>query len=37
MGVFGKIVQDAGPMNVETRMGYYIGEGNRELQESGRK
>lgn len=37
MGVFGKVIQDAGPMNVETRMGYYIGEGNRQLQESGRK
>lgn len=37
MGVFGKVIQDAGPMNVETRMGYYVGEGNRQLQERGRK
>ncbi|NOW48562.1 enoyl-CoA hydratase/carnithine racemase [Novosphingobium sp. SG751A] len=37
MGVFGKVIQDAGPMNVETRMGYYVGEGNRQIQESGRK
>lgn len=36
MGVFGKVIQDAGPMNVETRMGLRRG-GNWQLQKSGRK
>jgi enoyl-CoA hydratase/carnithine racemase len=34
MGVFGKIIQDAGPATVETNMGYYVGKGNADLQKS---
>ncbi|WP_202974286.1 enoyl-CoA hydratase/isomerase family protein [Xanthomonas campestris] len=33
MPVFGKLMQEVGPATVENRMGYYIGEGNRRLQD----
>ncbi|MGV2164960.1 enoyl-CoA hydratase/isomerase family protein [Agrobacterium sp. 16-172Ci] len=32
LAVFGNILQDAGPEKVEARMGYYIGVGNAEIQ-----
>ncbi|MCC4634438.1 enoyl-CoA hydratase/isomerase family protein [Xanthomonas dyei] len=37
MPVFGKLIQEAGPATVESRMGYYIGEGNRRLQDGTNK
>lgn len=34
MPVFGKTFQEFGPEKVESNMGFYLGEGNRQLQES---
>lgn len=35
MPVFGKIIQEAGPAEVENNLGYYIGKGNRIVHEQG--
>lgn len=37
MPLFGKVIQEMGPLKVENNMGYFIGEGNKQLQQSGKK
>ncbi len=33
MQLFGKVIQEMGPLKVENNMGYFIGEGNKQLQQ----